>query len=61
MIEAVNGFLKTQYGMLASKVRGLKQVASYPLFSIFCLVINREAARNMGRIDKVVSSTYFDS
>ena len=29
-IEAVNSFLKTKYGMVVNKVRGLKQVASYP-------------------------------
>ena len=41
-IEAVNSFLKTQCSMAANKVRGLKQVASYALFSIFCLVLNRK-------------------
>jgi transposase len=44
-IEAVNSFLKTQFGMVVNKVRGLKQVASYALFSILCLVLNREAAQ----------------
>jgi transposase len=61
LIEAVNSFLKTQYGMAASKVRGLKQVASYALFSILCLVLNREAALKVGRIDKAVSPTYFNT
>jgi transposase len=60
-IEAVNSFLKTQYGMVVSKVRGLKQVASYALFSILCLVLNREAALNIGRPDKAVSPTYFNT
>jgi transposase len=60
-IEAVNSFLKTQYGMVVNKVRGLKQVASYALFSILCLVLNREAAQNIGRIDKAVSPTYFNT
>lgn len=60
-IEAVNSFLKTQYGMVINKVRGLKQVASYALFSILCLVLNREAAQNIGRTDKAVSPTYFNT
>ncbi len=60
-IEAVYSFLKTQYGMVVNKVRGLKQVASYALFSILCLVLNREAAENIGRADKAVSPTYFNT
>ena len=44
-IEAVNSFLKTQSSMVVNKVRGLKQVATYALFSILCLVLNREAAQ----------------
>jgi transposase len=60
-IEAVNSFLKTQYSMATNKVRGLKQVASYALFSILCLVLNREAAQNIGRYDKAVSPTYFNT
>jgi len=57
----VNNFLKTQYGMVVNKVRGLKQVASYALFSLLCLVLNREAAQNIGRPDKAVSPTYFNT
>jgi transposase len=60
-IEAVNSFLKTQYNMAVNKVRGLKQVASYALFSVLCLVLNREAAVNIGRSDKAVSPTYFNT
>jgi len=60
-IEVVNSFLKTQYGMVVNKVRGLKQVASYALFSLLCLVLNREAAQNIGRSDKAVSPTYFNT
>jgi hypothetical protein len=37
-IEAVNSFLKTQYNMAANKVTGLKQVATYALFSMLCLL-----------------------
>jgi transposase len=60
-IEAVYSFLKTQYSMAMTKVRGLKQVASYALYSILCLVLNREAAENIGRRDKAVSPTYFNT
>jgi hypothetical protein len=44
--------------MAVNKVRGLKQVASYALFGILRLVLNREAAENIGRWDKAVSPTY---
>ena len=59
-IEAVNSFLKTQY-MAMNKVRGLQNVATHALFSILCLVLNREAAENLGRSDKAVSPTYFNT
>jgi transposase len=60
-IEAVYSFLKTQYSLAINKVRGLRNVASYALFSILCLVLNREAAENVGRRDKAVSPTYFNT
>ena len=60
-IEAVYSFLKTQYSMTINKVRGLKNVASYALYSLLCLVLNREAAENIGRPDKAVSPTYFNT
>jgi transposase len=60
-IEAVYSFLKTQYSMAMTKVRSLRNVASYALFSILCLVLNREAAENIGRADKAVSPTYFNT
>jgi hypothetical protein len=47
--------------MAVNKVRGLRQVASYALFSILCLVLSREAAKNIGRFDKAVSPTYFNT
>jgi hypothetical protein len=52
-IEAIYSFLKTQHSLAINKVRGLGNVVSYALFSILCLVLNREAAQNPGRIDKV--------
>jgi hypothetical protein len=60
-IEAVYGFLKTQYSLAINKVRGLRNVACYALFSILCLVLNREAAENLRRTDKAVSPTYFNT
>jgi hypothetical protein len=60
-IEAVYSFLKTQYSLASNKVRGLRNVSSYALFSILCLVLNREAAQNFGRSDKAVSPTYFNT
>ncbi|MGD0072322.1 MAG: hypothetical protein ABSB71_12270 [Candidatus Bathyarchaeia archaeon] len=60
-IEAVYSFLKTQYSMATTKVRGLRNVTSYALYSILCLVLNREAAQNIGRRDKAVSPTYFNT
>jgi transposase len=60
-IEAVYSFLKTQYSLTVNKVRGLKNVASYALYSIMCLVLNREAAENTGRSDKAISPTYFNT
>ena len=58
-IEAVYSFLKTQYSLAINKVRGIRNVASYALYSLLCLVLNREAAENLGRLDKAVSPTYF--
>jgi hypothetical protein len=60
-IEAVNSFLNTQYSMAINKVRGLKNVGSYALYSLLCLVLNREAAENIKRPDKAVSPTYFNT
>ena len=60
-IEAVNSFLKTQYGMTMNKARDLKNVASYALYSLLCLVLNREAAEKLSRPDKAVSPTYFNT
>ena len=44
-----------------NKVRGLTNVASYTLFSILCLILNREAAQNIKRPDKAVSPTFFNT
>jgi hypothetical protein len=47
--------------MATNKVRGLKNVACYALYSILCLILNREAAQNIGRPDKAVSPTFFNT
>jgi transposase len=60
-IEAVYSFLKTQYSLAINKVRGVRNVASYALYSLLCLVLNREAAENIKRPDKAVSPTYFNT
>jgi hypothetical protein len=60
-IEAVYSFLKTQYSLANNKVRGLRNVASYALYSLLCLVLNREAAENINRADKAISPTYFST
>jgi len=60
-IEAVYSFLKTQYSLSINKVRGIGNVASYALYSLLCLVLNREAAENIGIFDKAVSPTYFNT
>jgi len=60
-IEAVYSFLKTQYSLANNKVRGIRNVASYALYSLLCLVLNREAAQNINRPDKTVSPTYFNT
>jgi len=60
-IEAVNSFLKMQFSLANNKVRGLAQVTFYALCSILCLVLNREAAERIGRYEKAVSPTYFNT
>jgi transposase len=60
-IEAVYSFLKTQYSLAINKVRGVRNVASYALYSLLCLVLNREAAENIKRPDKAVSPTFFNT
>jgi hypothetical protein len=47
--------------MAINKVRGVSNVASYALYSLLCLVLNREAAEKIGRPDKAISPTYFNT
>jgi len=60
-VEAAYAFLKTRYGMAVNRVRGLGRVAVYALYSVLCHVLTREAAENIGRPDKAVSPTFFNT
>jgi hypothetical protein len=53
-------FVKNQYGLTVNRVRGLVNVGVYALLSMLCLVLNREAAENVGRMDKALSPTFFN-
>jgi len=59
-VEALFAFLKNQYGLTVNRVRGLVNVGVYSLLSVLCIVLNREAAENMGRPDKALSPTFFN-
>jgi len=61
IIEAVYSFLKNQWSLAINKVRELKNVTFYVLFSILSLVLTREAAENIGRPDKAFSPTFFNT
>jgi transposase len=52
MVESAFSFLKTQYGLAVNKVRDLANVSVYVLLSVFCHVLVREAAENMGRVER---------
>jgi len=60
MVESAFSFLKTQYGLAVNRVRGVASVSVYVLLSVLCLILNREAAENLGRAEKVVSPTFFN-
>jgi len=60
-VEAVFSFLKTQYSLAMNKVRGLKNVTVYALYSILSLILTKEAAENIGKPDKATSPTYFNT
>jgi hypothetical protein len=59
-VEAFFAYLKNQYGLTVNKVRGLAGVSVYAWLSELCVVLNREAAENMGRPDKALSPTFFN-
>jgi len=59
-VEALFAFVKSWFGLTVNRVRGLKSVGVYSLLSVLCLVLNREAAENLGRPDKALSPTFFN-
>ena len=60
-VEALFAYVKNQYGLTVVKVRGLVSVSVYALLSVLCVVLNREAAENLGRPDKALSPTLFNT
>ena len=60
-VESVFSFLKDQYGLRVNNVRGLLNVSVYVLLSVLCCVLNRKAAENVGRPDKALSPTFFNT
>jgi hypothetical protein len=60
-VEALFAYVKNQYGLTVNKVRGLLNVSVYVLLSVLCIVLNREAAENLGRPDKALSPTFFNT
>jgi hypothetical protein len=59
-VEALFAYVKNQYGLTVNRVRGLANVSVYALLSVLCVVLNREAAENLGRPDKALSPTFFN-
>jgi hypothetical protein len=51
-VEALFEFLRTQFGLGVNRVR---------LLSVLCCALNREAAENMGRPEKALSPTFFNT
>jgi hypothetical protein len=60
-VEALFAFLKNWFGLTVNRVRGLLNVSVYALLSVLCIVLNREAAENLGRSDKALSPTFFNT
>jgi len=60
-VEAFFAYLRNQFGLNVVKVRGLLRVSVYVLLSVLCVVLNREAAENLGRPDKALSPTFFNT
>ena len=61
MAESAFSFLKTQFGLAVNRVMGLANVSVYALLSVLCYVLVREAAENLGRPEKAVSPTFFNT
>jgi hypothetical protein len=61
LVESVFSFLKDQFGLRVNNVRGLLNVGVYVLLSLLCGVLSREAAENLGRPEKALSPTFFNT
>jgi len=59
-VEALFAFLKNWFGLTVNRVRGLVNVEVYSLLSVLCIVLNREAAENLGRSDKALCPKFFN-
>jgi hypothetical protein len=60
-VEALFAYLRNHFGFDVVKVRSLVDVSVYALLSVLCIVLNREAAERMGRPDKALSPTFFNT
>jgi IS5 family transposase len=60
-VEAFFAYMRNQFGLNVIRVRGLLRVSVYALLSVLCVVLNREAAENLGRPDKALSPTFFNT
>ena len=60
-VEAFFAYLRNQFGLNVNRVRGLLGVSVYALLSVLCIVLNREAAENVGRPEKALSPTFFNT
>jgi hypothetical protein len=61
LAESVFSFLKDHYGLRVNNVRGLLNVSVYALLSLLCHVLGREVAENVGRPDKALFPTFFNT
>jgi len=59
-MESAYAFLKTQYGMTVNKVRGLGRATVYAFLSLLSRP-QQGAAENIGRLEKAVSPTFFNT
>ncbi|MCX6656530.1 MAG: transposase [Candidatus Bathyarchaeota archaeon] len=60
-VEAFFAYLRNHFGLNVVKVRGLASVSVYAWLSELCVVLSREAAENLGRPDKALSPTFFNT
>jgi hypothetical protein len=61
VVEAFFAYLRNHFGFDVVKVRGLASVSVYAWLSELCVVLSREAAENLGRPDKALSPTFFNT